>query len=101
MVRYSVYLTPEARLAIRNIYNYYYLHISRQMAKNITKGIRKDIKLLAKQPYLGKVETRGTSTFYVLISVNYKIIYTVSANELQIVIVEVFDSRQNPSKLNP
>lgn len=71
------------------------------MAKNINNGIRKDIKLLAQQPYLGKIETKGDSFFYALISVNYKIIYTISENELQIVVVEIFDSRQNPSKLNP
>ena len=101
MEGYKVVITPEARWAIESIYKYYYSWVSQQMAENINAGIRRDINLLATQPYLGKLETKGNSSFYVFISVNYKIIYTVNETVLQVIIIEIFDSRQDPSKLNP
>ena len=40
MVKYKIAFTPEARSSIKAVYDYYYWRISKQMARNINKGIR-------------------------------------------------------------
>ncbi|MES2560721.1 MAG: type II toxin-antitoxin system RelE/ParE family toxin [Bacteroidota bacterium] len=101
MVKHKVLITPEAKQSIKAVYDYYFWRISRQMARNINDGIRNDIRLLAEQPYLGRIESIANIDYYVLVSVNYKIIYTIHKQALQVIILEVFDSRQSPDKLNP
>lgn len=99
MVAYKIVITPEARKSIKSIFDYYDKFISKQMAKNINDGIRKDINILASQPNIGKSEIINGRELKVLVSVNYKIYYIVEEKVLQVIIIEIFDSRQHPDKL--
>lgn len=90
--------------AIRNlndIFDYYAAHSDKKIAHKIRKQILKSAKQLIKNPSSGPVEpnllTLNNNHRY-LVSGHYKLIYRIIENE--IVINDVFETRQNPSKMN-
>lgn len=93
--------TDFAKNTLKDIYVYHKKEASLRIAQKIREKIFKSVKQLMKHPFSGQIEESLTSLneqHRYLVSGNYKIIYKVM--EDLILITDVFDSRQNPEKIN-
>ncbi len=91
-----------AEQQIANIYSYYLEEASVKVAKKITHGIIKAPDSLIKNPELGQIELSLTDLkieYRYILFKSYKIIYSLDSEIGQIRVADVFDFRQNPSKL--
>lgn len=84
------------------IYEYYEKKASLKVATKIVTGIIKESEKLIKASFIGQEEEllkdREIQYRY-LIFKNYKVIYSVDEQNGFIKIADVFDTRQNPSKI--
>ena len=90
----------ESKLTI--VFNYYKEKASLKIATQITKEIVKASMKLEKQPFIGTLEPlleARAKEYRYLVQGNYKIIYFVEKEKNEVVIAHLFDSRQNPSKI--
>ncbi len=95
--------TAFSQKELESIFNYYKEKAGIRIAKNIVNGIFKEALKLKKQPELGQVEElleAREEIFRYLVHTNYKIIYWINFKENTIEIIDVFDTRQNPVKIN-
>jgi addiction module RelE/StbE family toxin len=96
--------TSFAKNELKNIYNYYKENISKSSAIKIADGITNDVTILENHPNIGPIEEllKGSENDfrYLLSKRNYKIIYWINLNNKTIEIVDIFDVRQNPIKMN-
>lgn len=69
---------------------------SKSFSAKLNEKIQKDIRLLERHPFLGK--PTEFDKIRVLSEGNYRIIY--QANEKDIVILMIWDNRQNPNELD-
>ena len=86
---------------LKTIFDYYSTHISNKTAHKIRKQIFSSTKQLVKNPESGQLEfnlERLKQNHRYLVSGNYKIIYRINDNK--IIINDVFDTRQDPIKMN-
>ena len=98
----EVFWTEFAVKEFRKIYDYYRRRASSGIAKKLVDGIYNETLKLASQPEIGQIEEllRGRDQEYrYLIYKKYKIIYWVNHQADKIEIVDVFDTRQNPYKM--
>ena len=90
--------------AIRNlkdIFDYYSTQAGKKVAHKIRRQILKSSKQLQLNSNSGPIEpnlTRLKKNHRYLVSGHYKLIYRIMDN--QVIINDVFDTRQNPSKMN-
>lgn len=86
---------------LKEIFNYYSAKANKKTAHKIRKQILNSANLLKNNPELGQVElyleNLKQNHRYLVIG-NYKLIYRVFEN--LIIINDVFDTRQNPIKMN-
>ena len=97
-----VYWTQIAEDKLDDIFYYYKLKASLKVAQNLVNGIVDTTIDLNKNPQIGQREILLKDRFQefrYLIYKNYKIIYWINENKNRIEIVNVFDTRQNPDKL--
>lgn len=95
-------LTNFAKIQIRTIYSYHKEAASLQLAQKIKNEIDETILKLVGFPESGQVEEAMVHFGKMhrrLIAGNYKIIYFIDGDQL--FISDVFDTRQNPVKMNP
>ena len=94
---------PEAENILDRIFLFYF-EKSESVAKNILKDIYKSIKQLENFPYIAAKEPylEGADYEYhsLVIREIFKIIYRVEKQKQQIIIVTIWDCRQNPDNLN-
>ncbi len=86
---------------LKDIFDYYSNKASKRTAHKIRKQILNSTKQLIKNPESGQIEFNLeilNQNHRYLVSGNYKIIYRLNGNE--IIINDVFDTRQNPVKMN-
>lgn len=99
----TVYWTAFAENELNNIFNYYKIHASENIARTLVTGIVLETAKLKSHHYIGQVEEllidRQTQDFRYLLYKNYKVIYRISIDANQIEVVDVFDTRQNPDKI--
>jgi len=94
-----VYWTQIAEDKLDDIFYYYKLKVSLNVAQNLVNGIVDTTIDLNKNPQIGQREVLLKDRFQefrYLIYKNYKIIYWINENKNRIEIVNVFDCRQNP-----
>jgi len=97
-----VYWTHVAADKLDDIFNYYKLKASLNIAQNLVNGIVDLTIDLDKNPQIGQKELLlkdRLQEFRYLIYKNYKIIYWINENKQRIEIVNIFDCRQNPDKI--
>ena len=85
---------------LKIIFDFYTIKASKKVAHKIRKEILNTPKQLIMHPTSGQKELlleKLGSDYRYLLSGNYKIIYRVE--NTQIIISDVFDARQNPSKM--
>ena len=86
---------------LKNIFDYYSIEVNKKLAHKIRKQILKSSKQLIRNPNSGPIEPNLTilnRNHRYVISGHYKLIYRIIGNE--IIINDVFDTRQNPTKMN-
>lgn len=87
----------------KNIFDYYQKKAGERIARKILNGIADSTLLLSDQPKIGQIEEllkdRPQQFRYILYT-NYKLIYWSNKDKEIIEIVDVFDTRQNPVKMN-
>ncbi len=97
----KIFWSDFAKEMLKDIYIYHKNEASINIARRIRDDIFSSVKQLVNHPNSGQVEeTLKTlnKEYRYLISGNYKIIYTQIENK--ILITDVFDTRQNPIKIN-
>ncbi|WP_232778376.1 type II toxin-antitoxin system RelE/ParE family toxin [Salegentibacter sediminis] len=99
----KLYWTDFAHRELRIIYEYYREKAGIQIAKKLVEGIYNTTLKLKTQPKIGQTEDLLKSRkeeFRYLVYKSYKIIYWINNKENRIEINDVFDTRQNPIKIN-
>jgi len=85
---------------LEEIFDYYQTKASSIVARNLVKAIIQKTLILESNPFVGVKESLLSDRpdeYRYLVYKNYKIIYRCKNN--LIVIIRVFDSRQNPNKI--
>lgn len=99
----EVYWLELAENKLEDIYKYYSEKANKTTAKNLVQGIIEKTIGVEKQPEIGQIEinlTNRSQNFRYLVFKNYKIIYWVNYQHNRIEIANVFDTRQDPMKIN-
>lgn len=99
----EIHWTDFAKRELNKNYIYYRDKVSVSVAKKITNQIVLDTLHLKVLPESGAIEELLKSRkqqFRYIVSTNYKVIYWVNSKENRIEIIDVFDTRQNPTKIN-
>lgn len=98
----KIYWTEFSEKELQNIFEYYREKVSYRIAKRLVDGIYNETFKLKKQPKIGQIEEfikEREQEFRYLVFKNYKIIYCLNKNKNRIEIIDVFDTRQNPIKI--
>lgn len=99
-MKLTIIYSNEALTDFETILSYYLSSYAYTIAENIESGILEHIELLSTNPTIGHQDLLlKRNDYFVFVSVNYKLVYQVVGTNL--IIIRIFDSRQNPSKLNP
>jgi toxin ParE1/3/4 len=99
----KVYWTLFAESKLEDIFEYYKINVDIKVAKKITNGILDTTSKLTKKPFIGQIEdllSGRTLVFRYIVYQNYKIIYLVNEVKNHVLILNVFDTRQSPLKIN-
>ena len=98
----TVFWTDFAKSELRGIFDYYKQKAGIKIAHKLVESIVKETEKLCCQPLIGqKEELLGDRLegFRYLVCKNHKIIYWVNNNKDRIEIADIFDTRQDPSKI--
>lgn len=85
---------------LKNIFLYYRMFADEKTAEKIKKSIITATKSLLKQPFIGNLEENLIELkqgHRYIVEGNYKIIYITIDKEIYI--TDIFDCRQNPTKM--
>jgi plasmid stabilization system protein ParE len=99
----KIYWTNFAKSELQSIFLYHKLNASEAVAKKLVSHIVKESQKLSKQPSIGQDEEmlkKFNLHYKYLVFKNYKLVYLFDANRNRIEIHDVFDTRQNPIKIN-
>src|SRR5699024_2819674 len=95
--------TKFATRSLKRIFDYYVENANRKVAHRIRTQILKSTRYLKKFPETGQIEPnleKLDQKHRYLISGNYKVIYRIEMDKQEVIISDVFDTRQNPAKMN-
>ncbi len=98
----EVYWTRLAENKLDDIFSYYETTVNNSTAKKLVTGIIDKTIGIENNPYIGQKELlleRYEQKFRYLVYKNYKIIYWINLGKGRIEIANIFDTRQNPSKM--
>ena len=93
----KIYWTDFSKNELQNIFLYYKDIASLKVARKIISEITKEVLILKSQPRIGQKEELlkdKKGEFRYLVNKNYKIIYQIKIESIEI--LDVFDTRQNP-----
>lgn len=98
----NIFWTEFSQKELEKIYQYYHEKAGAKIAKKLINGIFAETLKLSKQPKIGQVEEllkNREEEFRYLVFKNYKVIYWINKKGNRIEINDVFDTRQNPVKI--
>jgi len=98
----KVFWSQLAEDKLQDIFSYYKVKAGLKTAREIISQLVNKTDILENQPQIGATEellTERPQEFRYLVSTNYKIIYYVNYETNGIIIANVFDTRQNPEKI--
>ena len=98
----NLFWTDFSQKELEKIYEYYRENAGIRVAKNLVNGIYNETLKLKSQPRIGQEEEilkNRKQEFRYLVYKNYKVIYWINEKENRIEINDVFDTRQNPTKI--
>jgi len=99
----EIYWLELAENKLEDIYKYYSEKASKNVARNLVNGIVEKTIGIEKQPEIGQIEIslkHRPQNFRYLVFKNYKIVYWINYEHNRIEIANVFDTRQDPMKIN-
>ena len=99
----TVYWTQTAEDKLSDIFEYYKFNAGVRIAKKLINGIIDTSLELDKNAYGGQKEIlleNRIQGFRYTVFKNYKILYWIDETNKIIFISNIFDSRQNPNKIN-
>jgi len=99
----KIFWTDFSKGELRLIFNYYKEKASLKIARKLVLELTHEVIKLQSQPYTGQKEELlidKVQEFRYLVHRNYKIIYWVNMQKNRIEITDVFDTRQNPIKID-
>ncbi len=99
---YKVIITPYAQDKLEEITTYLLNNISYETANKVLNGILDTIDSLESLPhaYSKEVDISSEKIIYRRIfKWSYKIIYTIREEKLEVVVVEIIHSKQNPQSI--
>ena len=85
---------------LKAIFDFYAIKASNKVAHNIRRQILQTTKQLINHPNSDQIELhleKLDQEYRYVLTGNYKIIYKIK--ETQIIIIDIFDARQNPDKM--
>lgn len=101
-MKYKIVWSAFSENQIDDIFNYYTQKATYKVALDIVTQILLAPDILIDNPKIGQKEEtlqQRLFTYHYILSLNYKIIYSIDDNEMLIKIADVFDTRQNPNKI--
>ena len=99
----EVYWTQFAEDKLIDILEYYKYNAGIAVAQKLVNGIIDKSLELIKNPFIGQKEdllSDRIQEFRYIVFKNYKIIYWIDEVNKKILVSHVFDTRQNPDKIN-
>jgi plasmid stabilization system protein ParE len=99
----EVYWTQFAEDKLTDIFEYYHFNAGVKVAQNLVNGIIDESLKLRTNPFIGQKEDlllNRVQEYRYLVFNNYKIIYWIDDINKMIFVSHVFDTRQNPIKMN-
>lgn len=99
----KIYWTDFSKSELHKIFDYYRETASLRTARNLVLEIAQAVLKLQKQPNIGPKEElllNRKEEFRYLVYKNYKIFYWLNKDDNRIEITDIFDTRQNPAKIN-
>jgi plasmid stabilization system protein ParE len=91
-----------ATFQLKEVYQYYKEIASVKVAISIKSKIYEKTRKLSRFPEVGQLENNpivSTMNYRYLVSGNYKIVYRIIQEKGIVLIVAIFDTRQNPDDL--
>src|SRR5690606_12293259 len=98
----KLFWTDFSQIELEKIYKYYREKAGNQIAKKLVSAIYSETLKLKKQPKIGQTEDllkNRKEEFRYLVFKNYKIIYRINHKENRVEINDIFDTLQNPIKI--
>ncbi len=98
----KIFWTDFSKKQLRKIFSFYHENASLRVAQKLTIGIVEKTFILGTRPKVGQNEEllkERKQEFRYLVFKNYKIIYWINYQKNQVEISDVFDTRQNPTKM--
>jgi toxin ParE1/3/4 len=99
----EIFWSQFAEDQLQDIFQYYKFKAGVKIAGKIINEIVDKTLILDHNSKIGQIEellAERQHEFRYLVSNNYKIIYYINSETSKIIIANVFDTRQNPVKLN-
>jgi plasmid stabilization system protein ParE len=95
--------TDFAKFELKKVFLYYKNHFSHRTARFVVASVHQDVNRLRAQAEIGPIEElliNREQEFRYLISKHLKIVYWINMEDHWIEIVDIFDTRQDPSKIH-
>ena len=102
MKQFEIIWSDQAENELDKIFEYYSEFVSIRVAKDILKEIIEEPNRLVSSPEISQREDLlldREDEYRYLICGNYKLIYSIDVKAKCVKIADVFDTRQNPSKI--
>ncbi|OEK09037.1 plasmid stabilization protein [Flavivirga aquatica] len=101
-MKYQIIWSDFSDQQLNEIFDYYSKKVNKRTATKIIQKILSEVIILEKTPFAGQIENTLTDrkiSYRYLVCNSYKIIYSIIENEQLIRIADIFDTRQNPTKI--
>ena len=101
-MNYKVVWSDFAELQLDEIFEYYLENASLLVAQNLIEAIILEPNKLLKNPEIAQKEdllANRNDNYRYIICKSYKIIFSIDNNLKMIKVADVFDTRQNPTKM--
>ena len=95
---YNIVVTTRFRKKLIKLLIYLEREWGKKVADNFLKKIDRRIQTLSEQPYIGQSANQDELSRSILVTKHNRLYYRIKFNEIEI--LNLFDTRQNPSK-NP
>jgi len=102
MKQFEIIWSDQAEIELDKVFEYYSEFASVRVAKDLLKEIIEEPNRLILSPEISQREDLlldREDEYRYLICRNYKLIYSIDTKAKRIKIADVFDTRQNPSKI--
>jgi toxin ParE1/3/4 len=99
---FNVIWSEFAETQLDGIFEYYKHEANTRVAKKLLKELINEADKLSKTPNIGQIEellNKRVIQYRYLVYKNYKLIYSIDTKSANIKITDIFDTRQNPTKI--